>query len=274
MLIAMGQMCVEGGDRDKNLERAASMIHQAAEESADIVLLPECLDLGWTDSSALTLAEPIPGRSSARLAEAAAKEQIYVVAGLVERDRAGLYNAAVVISPTGDILTKHRKINELAIAHHLYQTGDRLGVVPTPLGTLGIDICADNAPGSLVVGHVLGRMGAQILLSPSAWAVPADHDPVREPYGGMWLEQYRRLAQWYAMPVIGVSNVGWLRDGPWKGWQCIGHSLAVDAKGGVAATGTHGVDASECRVVDIELVPRRLTGTSLVEDLRARGYRE
>ncbi len=274
MRVAMGQMRVDGGEPNANLDRAVSMIHQAADQGAQVVVLPECLDLGWTDSSAIALAEPIPGRWSARLADAAVREGIFVVAGLVERDRAGFYNAAIVVSPTGEILAKHRKINELAIAHHLYQTGDRLGVVSTPIGTLGIDICADNAPGSLVVGHVLGRMGAQILLSPSAWAVPADYDPVGEPYGGMWIEQYRRLAQWYAMPVVGVSNVGWLRDGPWQGWQCIGHSLAVDAEGAVVATGSHGVDAIECLVVEIDLIPRRVTGTTLVEAVRSRGYRE
>ena len=38
-------------------------------------------------------------------------------------------------------------------------------------------MAADNFPDSLVLGHSLARMGAQILLSPSAWAVPADHDP-------------------------------------------------------------------------------------------------
>ena len=32
-------------------------------------------------------------------------------------------------------------------------------------------------------GHALGRMGARLLLSPCAWAVDADHDNAREPYG-------------------------------------------------------------------------------------------
>jgi hypothetical protein len=29
---------------------------------------------------------------------------------------------------------------------------------------------------SLAIGHVLARMGAQVLLSPSAWDIDADHD--------------------------------------------------------------------------------------------------
>ena len=101
---------------------------------------------------------------------------MFVAAGLVERAGDRLYNAAVLIAPAGEILLHHRKINELDIALDLYSVGDRLGVVETELGTLGLAICADNFGSSLAIAHVLARMGAQVILSPSAWAVDADHD--------------------------------------------------------------------------------------------------
>ncbi len=44
--LAMGQMRVEGGDVEGNLERAWTMIRDAADKSAQIVALPECLDVG------------------------------------------------------------------------------------------------------------------------------------------------------------------------------------------------------------------------------------
>ncbi len=272
MRLAMGQMLVEGGQPVANLARAVEMIREAADRGAHLVVLPECLDLGWTDSSALSLAEPIPGRFSQILAEAASKFGIFVVAGLVEGTEGSRYNAAILLSPAGEILLKHRKINELAIAHHLYATGDRLGVSKTSLGVVGLNICADNAPGSLVLGHALARMGAEILLSPSAWAVPHDYDPVQIPYGAQWKAAYRHLAEAYAMPVIGVSNVGEIRHGAWQGWRCIGNSLAVDAQGNVLATGSFGEHAAECILVDVDVKPRVLTGTDLVDDLQARGY--
>src|SRR5262249_30219024 len=40
----------------------------------------------------------------------------------------------------------------------------------------GLATCADNLGSSLALGHVLARVGAQVLLSPSARAVDADHD--------------------------------------------------------------------------------------------------
>src|SRR5262249_51173562 len=87
----------------------------------------------------------------------------------------------------------------------------------TELGTLGLAVCADNFGSSLAIGHVLARMGAQVLLSPSAWAVDADHDHAREPYGQLWRDSYTELARLYDLTVIGVSNVGWITGGPWKG---------------------------------------------------------
>ena len=181
-------------------------------------------------------------------------------------------NAAVLIAPDGEIRLKHRKINILDIAQDLYATGDRLSVVRTPLGTIGVNICADNFPDSLCLGHAIARMGAEVLLSPSAWAVPADHDPADEPYGGLWKESYTTLAKLYEMPVVGVSNVGRLTAGPWKGRKCIGCSLAVGGDGQILAEAPYGETAECLTVIEIELTPRRATGTAIAEMLRRKGY--
>jgi hypothetical protein len=87
-------------------------------------------------------------------------------------------------------------------------------VVETELGTLGLAICADHFGSALAIGHVLARMGAQVILSPSAWAVDADHDDDRDPYGRLWLDSYAELARVYDLTLIGVSHVGWLTAGP------------------------------------------------------------
>ncbi len=270
--LAMGQMLVEGGQPDANLRRATAMVAEAARDGCHVVVLPECLDLGWTHPSARKLAQSIPGPSSDVLCGAAREAGIYVVAGLTERAEARIYNAALLIDPAGTILGKHRKINELDIALDLYSIGDRLGVVETDLGTVGLSICADNFPDSLALGHALGRMGAQLLLSPCAWAVPGDHDNVREPYGDLWKRAYSALARLYEMPVVGVSNVGELDAGPWAGRKCIGCSLAVDGRGEILAQGPYGEDAQVRVAVQLDLLPRRHLGTRIGEMLRRKGH--
>jgi predicted amidohydrolase len=270
--LAMGQMLVEGGQLRANLARAVRMIHEAAAGGSQIVVLPECLDLGWTHSSAQELAEPVPGPISDELGRAAAAAGIYVVAGLTERRQDRLFNAAVLIAPDGQILVKHRKINVLDIAQDLYATGDRLAVARTPLGTIGVNICADNFPDSLCLGHALARMGAQMLLSPCAWAVEADHDQSAQPYGQLWRDSYTTLARLYDMPVVGVSNVGWLAEGPWKGRKCIGCSLAVGSRGQILAQGPYGKAAETLIAVDFQLAPRTATGTAIADVLKGKGY--
>src|SRR5204863_6606910 len=110
--VGMAQILIEGGESDANLGRAVQAIGEAATQGCRLVVLPECLDLGWTDPSARELARPIPGPNADRLAQAAREHRIYVAAGLVERAGDRLYNAAVLIDHQGGIRLHHRKINE------------------------------------------------------------------------------------------------------------------------------------------------------------------
>jgi len=276
--LGMAQMLVEGGQIEANLARAEEMIARAGAEGCAAVVLPECLDVGWTHPSARELAQPIPGPTSDRLADAAAGAGVYVVAGISERCGERIYNAAVLIAPTGELLLRHRKINVLGIAQDLYAIGDSLGVAETPLGTIGIPICADNFASSLTLGHSLARMGAQMILSPCAWAMPAEHDNEAEPYGQTWLTSFGELARLYDLTVVGVSNVGWITGGPWDGRKCIGRSLAVGpsdregSRGEVLLHAPYGVDAEGLFVVEIDPQPATARGTDFAAALKQRGY--
>jgi predicted amidohydrolase len=247
----MAQMLVEPGRIEANLSRAADMVAQAGRSGCDIVVLPECLDAGWTHESARTLATPLPGPTTDRLRAMAADSGVLVAAGFTERVGDRIFNAAVLVSAQGEVLLHHRKINELDFARRIYSVGTSLSVASTPVGTVGLDICADNAPGSLALGESLGLMGAEILVSPSAWAVPPSHDELLDPYGSMWEESYAALARRHRMPVVGVSNVGPVVGGEWNGWRCIGCSLAVDRDGRVVARGPYGERAEELVLVTL-----------------------
>ena len=251
--LALVQMRVDGGAKATNLSRAESSIAQAAAAGAHVVLLPETLNLGWTHGSARTEADESPDGESCRRLRAAAREHgVFVCAGLVERSGGVCYNAAVLLNPAGEVLVHHRKLNELEIAHDLYGPGDRLGVARTPLGTLGVMICADAFARGQVVSRTLGLMGAEVILSPCAWAVPADHDNTREPYGSVWLDNYGPVARDFHVWIAGCSNVGWITDGPWRGRPCIGCSLVINPQGAPALRGPYGVDAETILFVEVE----------------------
>ena len=182
-------------------------------------------------------------------------------------ERAGdqVFNSAVIIDRQGKLLLLHRKLNELTIGHEFYAQGDRLNVCHTELGTLGLMICADGFAQDQVLARALGYMGADVILSPSAWAVPADHDNEREPYGQLWRDSYTPVAKAFSMWIIGVSNVGWLTAGPWEGRKCIGCSLVVGPDGNVVLQGPYGADAETILYVDVAPVPRPTRGCGWVE---------
>ncbi len=251
--IAMGQMRVDGGLPEDNLNGAAFMIMAAAQEHCQAIVLPECLDLGWTHDSALKLAQPVPGPHSDRLAHLAREHGIHIVVGLVEREGDDLYNSAILIDDQGDILLKHRKINELDFAQELYCTGTTLNCVDTILGRVAIPICADNLAEAQHIGDTLGLMGVDLILSPCAWAVPPKYNQKKKPYGQEWIKPYTRLAKKYGMAVIGVSNVGTLETGDWAGWNCIGCSLAVGRNGKILEHAPYGEEAEGMFIVTLSL---------------------
>ncbi len=241
MKLALAQMLVEPGEQDANLSRAEKCVREAAEQGAEVVLLPECLDLGWTHPSAHQKTTPIPeGATCQRIIRAAMENDVYVCAGLVERAGDRLFNSAVFIDPKGELLLHHRKIHELDFAQELYSTGDRLGVVDTRYGRIGLMICADGfAPGQ-AISRSLAMMGAEIILSPCAWAVPADHDNAETPYGKIWLDNYGPVCREFGITIVGCSNVGPITAGPWEGRTCIGNSMAIDGTGDRVLCLAHG----------------------------------
>ena len=75
-------MLVEPGRVEANLARAEQRVCEAAEDGAQLVVLPEALDCGWTHPSAREHAGPIPnGAACERLRAAARREGVHLCAG-------------------------------------------------------------------------------------------------------------------------------------------------------------------------------------------------
>ncbi|GAA3948151.1 carbon-nitrogen hydrolase family protein [Hymenobacter algoricola] len=268
----MGQLLVEGGEPERNLERAARMISDAARQSCDLVLLPETLDFAWTHPSALTEAQPIPGLFSDRLCQEALRHNIYVCAGLTESLNGRNYNTAILINPQGEIIIKYHKINLLTVEQPFYAVGHTLNVVDTPLGKIGVNVCADNYLEGLSIGHVLARMGAEVILAPASWTVDYSITEESDPYQEKWVKPFSILASLYNLTVVSTTSVGYVVGGPYEGKKSVGCSLAVDASG-VRAQGTFNEFAGELIVADLPRAVRPEQGTAIGDMLRRKGYR-
>lgn len=269
----MAQLLVEGGEPERNFERAVQKIEEAAAKGCNLVLLPETIDFAWTHPSALNEAVAIPGPCSDVFCNEAKKHGLYICVGLTEKaENEKCYNTAVLINPKGEIILKHRKINLLEVEFPFYEVGQSLQVVDTEWGKIGVNICADNYTEALTIGHSLARMGAQLILSPSSWTVDYSITEENDPYKDKWVKPLSTLARLYNMVVASTTSVGYIVGGPYEGKKKVGCSLAVD-QSGIIAQGQFNEFAGELIVTEFEIPERKERGTQLGEMLKRKGYR-
>jgi len=272
MRLALGQLLVEGGEPERNFERAEKMIQKASIEKADFILLPETIDFAWTHPSSLNEAQKIPGKFSDLFCEFAKKYNIHICVGLTEKTETKHFNSALLINNDGEIYGKHHKINLLEVEFPFYEIGQKLEVFETPFGKIGLNICADNYHDALHIGHTLARMGAQLILSPSSWTVDYHITEQDDPYHDKWFKPFHTLASYYNLIVASTTSVGYIVGGPYEGKKMIGCSLVVD-KDGLIAQGKKNEFAGDLIIVDINLPQRKEKGTQIGKMLVDKGYK-
>jgi predicted amidohydrolase len=241
--IACVQMEPVIGERDKNVRKSLDRVGEAAAAGARLIVLPELCNSGYvlgSRSEAFALAEAVPGGPTCRAwIDLAHRLDLYLVAGICERDGAQLYNAAVVIGPAGHIGT-FRKVH-LWNEEALYFEPGNLGfpVFRTPIGRIGTFICYDGwFPESY---RLCALQGADIVCIPTNW-VPIPGQP--EHREAMANVLCMAAAHSNSMFVAAADRVGVERGQPfigqsiivsYTGWPIGGHHLRRGQPGGCAA---------------------------------------
>jgi predicted amidohydrolase len=150
----------------ENCRMFEAPIAEAAKLKADLVVLGETLTYVGLGKSYVDCAEPVPGPSTEYFGALARQHKLYLVVGLLERDKHLVYNAAVLIGPDGELVGKYRKVclprSEVdgGIA-----PGDEYPVFETQFGRVGIMICYDGFFPE--VARELTNRGAEVI----AWPV-------------------------------------------------------------------------------------------------------
>ena len=159
-------------EKEANYARAEKLIEAAAAGGAKLVCTTECFLDGYAIKDKTipldeyrALGEPIPeGKYYQRLAKLADRLDVHLIAGMLEADGEERYNTAVLIDPAGKLVGKYRKHK---LEHELVRNtpGTETPVFRTPLGDVGIMICADRRDPELV--SRLKANGANLLICPS-----------------------------------------------------------------------------------------------------------
>lgn len=163
-----------GRDVKANLERVRSTIDDiAATGPIDLVVLPELANCGYIKGvdrdfarDYFKLAEKVPGIFTNGLGEIATKHHIFIVAGMLQEHPVvphSVYNSAVLIGPSGDVLGVHHKMHIPGEEKHYFYPGNTFQVVATELGEIGLQVCADASYPELT--RTLALMGAEIVVT-------------------------------------------------------------------------------------------------------------
>jgi predicted amidohydrolase len=155
-----------GKSPESNCKEYAPLIEEAARQKADLVVLGETLTFFSTGKPYVECAESIPGPSTEYFGELAKKNNLYIVAGLLERDKHLVYNVAVLLGPDGKVAGKYRKVclprGEISGG---IAPGKDYPVFRTRFGKLGMMVCYDGFFPE--VARELTNSGAEVI----AWPV-------------------------------------------------------------------------------------------------------
>jgi len=123
----------------------APLLADAAKQKADFVVLPETLTYFRSGKTMAECAEPVPGTVTDYFGALAKQHNLYIAAGLVERDGNRIYNVCVLIGPDGKIAGKYRKVclprSEVEAG---VSPGNEYPVFQTRFGKVGMMVCYDG----------------------------------------------------------------------------------------------------------------------------------
>ena len=246
LTISLGQMNIQPGDVERNLNTFETYTAEAARRGSDLVVFPELWSTGYVLEEAHQHASTTGEGTFARIAEAAHQHHITIIGSVMEKWGDGVANSAAIISPDGEILDVYRKVHlfRLFDEEKYLQEGDAPVSLDMPWGKTGVAICYDLRVPELFRRYTV-QDGARLIVIPSEWPL------VR-------VEHWRTLLLARAIEnqcyVIACNSAGQSGETVFAG-----HSMIVDPWGKVV------VEAGETPqliTVDIEL--------DLVDEVRSK----
>jgi predicted amidohydrolase len=227
MKVAVAQFAA-GFDKPANLARVQSLVDQAADADATLVIAPEGAmhDFGPQELALAPFAEPLDGPFVAGLADVASRRGVTVLAGMfesVDGDPTRAFNTVVAVGPSGELIGRYRK-------QHLFDalgwreserlvSGDPADRLTFACGdvTVGVMTCYDIRFPELA--RALVDDGSTLLAVPSAWVA-----------GPLKAQQFRALATARA-----IENVCYLAGAVQSPPSYTGQSAVIDPFGEVVA---------------------------------------
>lgn len=197
---------------DARLDWLRARLGDIASEQTDLLLLPELFACGYNIGSAVfTRAETVEGPTRVAMSQIAQQFGVAICYGFAERAGDALYNTALTLSDTGEVLSHQRK---LAIPpgweRDHFTPGEGCAIFELKGFKIATLICYD-AEFPETVRHVAG-LGADVVLVPtalsSAWTWVAHRMiPTRAYENGVYLAYANSALTEHGMEFLGASVI-------------------------------------------------------------------
>lgn len=200
--VAALQLRSENGRVQHNLEHARPFIQRAAEQGAQLLLLPEFYPTGYLQSPEIWRAgETLDGPTVRFLKQQAAQWRVHLGTSFLEAEGDDFYNAFVLVSPGGRVHKVRKRRAPSYEAYWFRGSGDEPCVIDCELGRFSVGICADNHFGD--IAGCIERQRAQLHLMPHCYCVPRANPKT---FPAEIIEASRR--QMETLPVRYASHFG------------------------------------------------------------------
>lgn len=226
--IGLIQMPV-GDNKADNLAYAEREIARAAEEGAELVLLPEMFCVPYVTERFPDYAEKAGGEAQEMMAQAAKRYGVWLIGGSICEEEAGrYYNTSFVYNDKGECVAKHRKAHLFDIdipggqyfkESDVLSAGEGETVFKSPWGKIGLGICFDIR--FTKQADAMIDRGARMLVYPAAF------NPTTGPRH--WELLFRSRAVDGQCVAVGVAPA----RNPQSSYVSWGHTLVVDPWGTV-----------------------------------------
>jgi len=151
--VSMVQMQVTG-DRERNGDRGAELVREAATDDPDLIALPENFNFTGTEEEKLAHAETWDGPTLPKIQEAARDAGTHVLAGAIKMQEEGedlLRNVSALLGPDGEVKNSYEKVHvfnanvgDTQVENDRVERGGWETVVADVDGvSLGLTVCFD-----------------------------------------------------------------------------------------------------------------------------------
>ncbi|KPU45298.1 2-oxoglutaramate amidase [Oxobacter pfennigii] len=175
--MAICQMTVTD-NKDKNINKAYSMIKEAAQNGAKLIALGEMFNCPYDGSYFPKFAESLPDGKTYNMLKACSKElDVYIIGGSIpELHGEVIYNTSCVFDKEGKLIAKHRKMHLFDVELNSGLTfkessylgkGNDIVVFDTEYCKIGLAICYDIRFPEL--SRLLTLKGAEVIVIPAAF---------------------------------------------------------------------------------------------------------